>query len=230
MVVCVAPSAPPDAVRRGDRRGMSAELLSLGRLHVARLCHDLGGIAGTLGGTLDLLGGDDPGMQELLRETADTLRRRLRLYGAAWGGSAGEMTQPQLADLLQGAPAVPRVGFDLGALSPAEALPAALVPLALNAALLGTEALPRGGVVRIGGGAAHGLTILPEGRAAAWPPALLRALSGNDPAALLEEVGPRQMLAPLVVMLAAEAGWGVSLPLGGPGAAPLLLAPLPPTR
>lgn len=209
---------------------MSLELLSLGRLHVARLCHDLGGIAGTLGGTLDLIGGDDPGLQDLLRETAQALRLRLRLYAAAWGGSAPDMDVAQLAEVLQGAPAVPRAGFDLEGLAPGAPVPASLVPLVLNAALLGTEALPRGGMVRIGGDARRGMTVLPEGRSAAWPPALLRALSGNDPAALLEEGGPRRMLAPLVVMLAAEAGWCASLALGAPGAAgaaPLLLTPGP---
>lgn len=211
---------------------MSLEMLSLGRLHVARLCHDLGGIAGTLGGTLDLLGGDDPGLQDLLRETAQALRLRLRLYAAAWGASAPDLDPAQLAELLQGAPAVPRVGFDLEGLAPGTALPAGLVPLALNAALLGAEALPRGGTVHLGGDVRQGFTVLPDGRAAAWPPALLRALSGNDAAALLEEGGPRRMLAPLVIMLAAEAGWGASLALGAPGAdgaAPLLLQPGPGT-
>ncbi|MBX9698718.1 MAG: hypothetical protein K2X74_04740 [Acetobacteraceae bacterium] len=212
------------------RSGMSVEMLSLGRLHVARLCHDLGGIAGTLGGTLDLLGSDDPGMQDLLRETALALRLRLRLYAAAWGAAAVDLDAAQFEELLQGAPAVPRVTFDLAALVQGQRIPAGLVPLALNAALLGTEALPRGGVVRLGGSAGQGLSILPQGRGAAWPPSLLRALAGNDPAALLEEGGPRRMLAPLVVMLAAEAGWHAALALGAPGsegAAPLLLSPGP---
>lgn len=209
---------------------MNQDLLGLGRLHVARICHDLGGIAGTLGGTLDLVGGDDPAMQDLLRESAQTLRQRLRLYAAAWGGGAEAMDAARLRDLLMGAPASPRVGFDLDGLAPGGMVPDALVPLVLNAALLGTEALPRGGAVRVSGDAGRGFAVLPEGRNAAWPPALLRALAGNDPVALLEEGGPRRMLAPLLVMLAAEAGWGTALALGAPGAegaAPLVLSPNP---
>lgn len=207
---------------------MSQDILDLGRMHVARICHDLGGIVGTLGGTLDLVGGDDPTMQDLLRDSAQTLRQRLRLYAAAWGGGAEAMDAIRLRELLLGAPASPRVGFDLDGVAPGSALPPALVPLVLNVALLGTEALPRGGTVRLSGDPGRGFSVLPEGRAAAWPPALLRALAGNDPLALLEEGGPRRMLAPLVVMLAAEAGWSVSLALGAPGAegaAPLLLVP-----
>lgn len=207
---------------------MSQDLLGLGRLHVARICHDLGGIAGTLGGTLDLVGGDDPAMHDLLRESAQTLRQRLRLYAAAWGGGADAMDAARLRELLLGAPASPRVAFDLDGVAPGTALSAALVPLVLNAALLGAEALPRGGTVRVSGDPQRGFTVLPEGRSAAWPPALLRALAGNDPAALLEEGGPRRMLAPLVVMLAAEAGWSASLALGArgtEGAAPLMLTP-----
>jgi histidine phosphotransferase ChpT len=207
---------------------MNQDLLGLGRLQMARICHDLGGIAGTLGGTLDLLGGDDPALLDLLRESAQTLRRRLRLYAAAWGGGAEAMDAGRLRELLLGAPAVPRVTFDLDNVAPEGAVPAALVPLVLNAALLGSEALPRGGTVRLSGDPGRGFAVLPEGRNAAWPPGLLRILAGNDPRALLEEGGPRRILAPLVVMLAAEAGWTASLALGGPGAegaAPLMLIP-----
>lgn len=205
---------------------MTMQVLSLGQLVAARLCHDLGGVAGTLGGTLDLLEGGDPALLELLRETAQVLRTRLRLYAAAWGGAAAEMEAAQLAELLQGSPAVPRVAFGLETLSPGAALPAELVPLALNAALLGAEALPRGGQVRMAGDARNGLTVVAEGRAAAWPPALLRALSGAEPAALLEELGPRHLVAPMLVLLAGGVGWRVSLALGPPGlAAPLMLVP-----
>jgi histidine phosphotransferase ChpT len=206
---------------------MRLELLGLGRVHVARLCHDLGGVAGTLAGTLDLADGSDPSLRSLLRDTAETLRLRLRLFAAAWGGAVSDMTAQQLAELLQGAPAVPRAGFDVGSLSPGTPLPARLVPLALNVALLGTEALPRGGTVRLAGDAAQGLTVMPEGRTAAWPRALLRGLSGTDPALVIEEEGPRAMLAPLVLLCAAEIGWSVSLAFASDtaSAAPLLLTP-----
>ena len=105
-------------------------------------------------------------------------------------------------------------------------LPAALVPLVLNAALLGAEALPRGGTVTLAGSPAEGLVVCLDGRGAAWPAGLLALLGGGTAEAALRE-GPRLVLAPLL-LLAAEAGWMLSLAQetgAGTGAPPLLLGP-----
>ena len=191
----------------------------------ARLCHDLGGAAGTLAGTLDLAEEGDAEMLGLARETAGILRQRLRLLAMAWGGAAADAGAATLAGLLAAAPAAPRVGFRLDHLSPDGDLPAALVPLALNAALLGAEALPRGGTVTLEGTPATGLVVRIEGRDAAWPPGLLALLAGDDLAAALRQ-GPRRVLAPLLLALAAEAGWALSLVQGrDPGTPSLLLGP-----
>lgn len=200
---------------------------SLARLLAARLCHDLGGAVSTLAGTLDLADPGDPSMLDIARESAQTLRARLRLYAAAWGISATELDGAGLEALLAAAPASPRVRFAAEQVAPGGSLPAALVPIALNAALLGAEALPRGGMVHLQGDATSGLLVWPEGASAAWPPALLGALSGQPLDRLLEE-GPRRVLVPLLLEFAAEAGWQVSLGLGGPaaaGCAPLSVAP-----
>ena len=117
----------------------------LARTLSARLCHDLGGAVGALAGTLDLVGEGDAELLGLARDTATALRQRLRLYAAAWGGAAADADGASLALLLEAAPAAPRVRFRLDHLAPGGRLAAALVPLALNAALLGAEALPRGG-------------------------------------------------------------------------------------
>jgi histidine phosphotransferase ChpT len=99
------------------------------------------------------------------------------------------------------------------------------VPLALYAAMLGAETLPRGGVLHLGGDAREGLVVWPEGRDAAWPAPLPELLAGGSPGEALE-AGPRRVLAPLLLALVAEAGWEATLGLGGgAGAAPLLLAP-----
>jgi histidine phosphotransferase ChpT len=204
----------------------------LARLLAARLCHDLGGAVGTLGGTLDLVRDGEGEMLALAQETAGALRQRLRLYAAAWGEATPDADAAALARLLEGSPAAPRVRFQLNHLAPGAVVPGALIPLALNAALLAAEALPRGGSVTLAGSAEAGLYACPEGRDAAWPPALLALLAGADPAAVLEE-GPRRVLAPLLLSLAAEAGWSVSLAHGpeqgaaAGGVPPLLLAPIP---
>ena len=198
--------------------------LHLAQLLCARLCHDLGGAVGTLGSTLDLAGGGDEALQALARETAGMLRLRLRLYTAAWGLPGEDHTAEELAGLLAAAPASPRVRFDLAGLARGGSLPGTLVPLALNAALLGAEALPRGGVVALSGGA-EGLVVLPEGQGATWPPGLTTMLTQGAVEPLVEQ-GPRRVLTPLLGRLAAAAHWEISFALGaGPGLMPLVIAP-----
>ncbi|WP_149539066.1 histidine phosphotransferase family protein [Siccirubricoccus phaeus] len=195
----------------------------LSRLVAARLCHDLGGVVGSLSGTLDMLSQGDAELLALSRESATALRLRLRLYGAAWGMGSGTLDAPAIGELLLGAPAFPRVQFALAGLSVAGPVPAELVPLVLNAALLGAEALPRGGTVHVAGDAAAGFTILPEGRSVAWPAALLRLLADDDLDAAMAE-GPRRMVVPLLAVLAAAEGYALSLALGVGPAPPLVLA------
>jgi histidine phosphotransferase ChpT len=165
-------------------------------------------------------------MIALSQETATILRQRLRLYATAWGGPGGEADAAGLAALLEGAPAWPRVRFVLDRLAPGTMLPAGVVPIALNAALLAAEALPRGGTVVLSGSAEAGLVTWPEGQGAAWPAPFLALLGGAEPDGVLEG-GPRRILAPLLLALAAEAGWEVSLGLAA-GNAPPPLTLLPP--
>jgi histidine phosphotransferase ChpT len=200
---------------------------TLAQTLAARLCHDLGGAVGTLTGTLELVRDGDAEMLDLARETAATLHQRLRLFALAWGGAAADAGAASLAPLLAASPAAPRVAFQLHHLWPGAELPAALVPLVLNAALLGAEALPRGGTVTLAGSPAEGLVVCLDGRGAAWPAGLLALLGGGTAEAALRE-GPRRVLAPLLLALAAEAGWALSLAQetgAGTGAPPLLLGP-----
>src|SRR4051812_3512126 len=196
--------------------------LRLARLLAARLCHDLSGAVGSLSGTLDLVGQGDPEMLSLSRETATALRQRLRLYTVAWGGPTTGHEGAAIGELLLGAPASPRVRFAVEALSPAGAVPPDYVPLVLNAALLGADALPRGGVVHLAGCAEAGFTVLPQGRNVAWPADLVQLLAGGDPEAALA-AGPRRVVVPLLLAQAAELGWQLSLAMGGGPVAPLVL-------
>ncbi|MBL6079296.1 hypothetical protein JMJ56_14855 [Belnapia sp. T18] len=198
---------------------------SLARTLCARLCHDLGGAIGSLAGALDLLPKAGDELLEVAQESAIALRRRLRLYGAAWGGPTEAMEPAAMEVLLGGAPAAPRVRFDLSGMERAVALPAPLVSIALNAALLAAEALPRGGTVRLSGSALDGLMVLPGADLgappAAWPAGFLALMAGQAQPL----PGPREVLGPLLHALVAEAGWSASLALGGTQAAALLLTP-----
>ena len=196
----------------------------LTQLLCARLCHDLGGAIGTITGMLDLIETSEDEALSVARDAASDLRRRLKLYSAAWGQSAQDMEAADIAELLAGSPAAARVRFLVEAFLPAF-LPGPVVSMALNAALLAADALPRGGAVHVAGGAEGGLAIWPEGINAAWPQELLATLSG---AAVEESLasGPRRAQVPWLVTLATQAGWQVSLGLGaGQGVPPLLLAP-----
>ncbi len=180
--------------------------LQLSQLVCARLCHDLGGAVGTLAGVLDLVEGEGEAIT-LGRDTANELRRRLQLYSAAWGSPREDMTAAAVAELLAGSPAAQRVQFDLSGLAPGP-FSGEFGRLLLNAALLGAEALPRGGQVAVAGGPESAVTITPSGRSVAWPAALPAAIAAPG---TVPDGGPRQVIAPLLLLLAMLAGRDVAL-------------------
>jgi histidine phosphotransferase ChpT len=205
--------------------------LRLAQLISARLCHELGGPVGTVEGSLGFLGAGlgAAGEAEALsvaREGAEALRRRLRLYRAAWGAGVADMGVPEMLDLVDGVVAGGRARVEV-AFAGEPVLPAALAHLLLNAVLLAGEALPRGGTVRLAGDPAAEVAVLPEGPGAAWPRGLATALAagGLDP----DDPAPsaRAVQAPFLVALAAASGARLSLTLGGLEPAPLLIAAPP---
>lgn len=168
----------------------------------ARLCHDLVGPLGTLAGALDLLN-EDPEAAALAREAAASLRARLQLWRAACGAGTGPMTPAEMAELLDGV-MNGRATADLTGLPAGHSFAAPVAQLLLVAAMVGGEALPRGGVVRLLAGPEE-IAVCPEGRVLAWPPALTDALEGRP------VEGPRAVLGPILGHLAEAAGWRISL-------------------
>jgi len=194
-------------------------LLSLSQDLCARICHDIGGPLGALSGALDLAEAEPVEALSVARDGATAMRLRLRLWRAVAGAGAGPLGRSGLAELLDGALSSGRVAADLSGLSE-EPLPAPLAQVALAAVMLAGESLPRGGTVHLAG-EASGLAVWPEGRNAAWPHALAAALAGD------EVGGPRDVMAPLLLHLAAEAGMVPALAMGRDGvAAPLTLMPV----
>jgi histidine phosphotransferase ChpT len=190
------------------------DVLSLAQDLCARICHDLGGPLGALSGALDLAEEAPEEALSVAREGADAMRRRLKLWRAAAGAGIGPLGRQGIGELLEDTLANGRVMADLAGL-PETPLPAPLAQALLAAAMLGSEALPRGGIIHLAGGE-EGVAIWPEGRNAAWPPALTATLVGEVMA------GPRDVLAPLLVQLVAAAGMESSLAMGGGGAVPPL--------
>jgi hypothetical protein len=187
----------------------------LAQLLGARLTHDL---AGPLG-TIMAAGGSAEGAA-LLEETVAELRLRFRLYAVVFG-EAEALCWADLQALLAGAPGAHRIAFHFE-FPPQAKLDPALAQIVLAAAMLGAEALPRGGALRITPLGGAGLVVLPEGRVAAWPHALIERLAGMAPAGADT---PRALLAPWLIALAEAAQCRLSLGMGRPGLPPLLLQP-----
>ncbi|MFT8245871.1 histidine phosphotransferase family protein [Roseomonas sp. BN140053] len=189
--------------------------LALAQDLCARICHDLGGPLGSVTAALDLLG-QEPEATEVARDGARISTRRLHLWRVVAGAGGGPLGRQGIAELLDGALPGGRTQPDVSGLPP-EDLPAETARAVLAAVMLGAEALPRGGVVHVAG-TANGLAVWPEGRNASWPHALTATLAGEAVS------GPREVLSPLLLRLAARAGLRMSLLLGqSAGCAPLML-------
>jgi histidine phosphotransferase ChpT len=184
----------------------------------ARLCHDLVGPLGTVGGAMALLE-EEPDAAELAQEAAGVLRRRLEFWRAACGAGTGPLDLATLGTLVEGVLAGGRARLDSSALPPDRVLPAPVAQLVLVAAMLAAEGLPRGGVVRLAPEGGEALALRLDGAQAAWPPALAASLQGQAGA------GPRAVLGAMLPRLAGLAGWTAGLV---PGAEPpaLVLSPL----
>lgn len=194
----------------------------LTELVAARICHDLGSPVASL--TALLPQAADPAAKEIVDDTARELRARLQLMAAVFG-LPDELDWPGVARLLAGAPMAHRVAFSLPAR--AGALPSSQTRVALAGLLLAAECLPRGGTVHASEPARGLLALRPEGRDAAWPDVLLELLAGGSLSAALAH-GPRRVLAPWLVSVAAAEGQSVSLAFpAGPGIAALTIAPAP---
>ncbi|MCU0886557.1 MAG: histidine phosphotransferase family protein [Rubritepida sp.] len=193
----------------------------LAALVAARVCHDLGSPLASLSALLPQAA--DPAAHAVVSEAAGELRTRLKLFAALFG-ACDELTWADVAALLAGAPMAHRVRFALPA--GGAPLPPGLARLTLAALLLAAEALPRGGVVHATPTAPSGLALRCEGRQVDWSPTLLDLIAGGTIEAALAE-GPRRLLAPWVMLLAAEEGQGVSIVLpAGAGEPALRIAPL----
>ncbi|MFM7611122.1 MAG: histidine phosphotransferase family protein [Alphaproteobacteria bacterium] len=197
--------------------------LRLTRLIGLRLCHDLGGLAGTIGNALEMLNDAGAEAADLAGEAADMLRRRLLLWRSVLG-SGEARTLGAVLSLLKGQIAGGRAHLEIGDLPEETALSETMVPLLLSGLLVAGEALPRGGVVRLSGDLQREIMILPIGAAAAWSPVVVRHAAG---AALPAEISSRDALAMWLSISAGAAGVTLSLALPPGQAAAALIMTMP---
>lgn len=197
---------------------MTIASLELASLLCSRLCHDLLSPVGALTNGLELLADEkDPDMRakcfELLEQSARVSADKLRFFRLAFGAAGGFGDEVPLAeargliDALVGNNGRIAVNWVLGG----DTLPKAGVKTLLNLALIGIDALVRGGTLDIGAEANDGATeivIRATGPRVAFDPAIGKALDGSLPDA---ELSSKTAPAVMVQVLAASLGGTVQV-------------------
>ena len=182
---------------------------------IARLCHDLSGLIGTVGNALDLLAEEVTGNEVLaFADTASrVLTQRLRLMRTAWGPEIPAMTKTSFRVLIEEPLQSRRVTLDMTHLADNRVFSPAAGRLQLNIILLAADCMPRGGTITLYGqpdGVLTGIESPPNMPPAAWPTELSDCI--NDPSAVLASLGsPRPVQLLLTVMLAASRNLPLSI-------------------
>ncbi|MGH6785392.1 MAG: histidine phosphotransferase family protein [Novosphingobium sp.] len=194
--------------------------LDLASLLASRLCHDLLSPVGAMSNGLELLAEEkDPEMRrrcmELLEASAKASADKLKFFRLAFGAAGGfgdavPVAEPRaLVEALIGESGRTQVSWALGA----EELPKSAVKVLLNLALIGIEALVRGGTLDIGAEVREGaseIAIRAAGPKIAFDPVIGRALGGT----LGEgELTSRTAPAAMIQSLAASLGGGLQYAL-----------------
>lgn len=199
---------------------MSLESVELASLLCSRLCHDLLSPVGALSNGLELLTDEkDPEMRkrcfELLEQSARISADKLKFFRLAFGaaGGFGDMVPVHEAravvDALVGNNGRIEVQWSLAS----DLLPKPAVKTMLNLALIGIEALVRGGTLDIGAELREGaseIVIRASGPRIAFDPVVGRALDGSlDATELSSKTAPAAM----IQQLAASLGGGLQFAL-----------------
>jgi histidine phosphotransferase ChpT len=171
---------------------MAAPPLELASLLCSRLCHDMMSPVGALTNGLELLADEhDPDMRkrcfELLEQSAKTAADKLKFFRLAFGAAGvgpGEPVSVAEAQSLVEALAGTSQRITVNWVLSGDTLPLAAVKTLLNFALIGTQALVRGGQLDLGAEQhEHGVEIVVRATAEriAFDPDVGRALDGSLP-------------------------------------------------
>lgn len=191
---------------------MTTSSLDLASLLCSRLCHDMLSPVGALSNGLELLADEkDPEMRqrcfELLEQSARISADKLKFFRLAFGaaGGFGELVAVNEARVLVDALVAnnPRITVEWAFGS--EAMPKPAIKTLLNFALIGMEALPRGGVLALAAEQRDGaseIVVRSEGPRIAFDRDIGKALEGTLPAhELSSRTAPSAMLAGLAATL-----------------------------
>lgn len=187
---------------------MTTSSIELASLLCSRLCHDMLSPVGALSNGLELLADEkDPDMRqrcfELLEQSARISADKLRFFRLAFGaaGGFGEMVAVNEAKVLIDALVANNARVTLNWALPSDSLPKAAIKTLLNFALIGLEALPRGGTLDIAAEYRDGhseMVVRAAGPRIAFDRTIGSALEGTLPEGeLSSRTAPAAMLAQL---------------------------------
>ncbi len=199
---------------------MTDTSLDLASLLCSRLCHDLLSPVGALSNGLELIAEEkDPEMRkrcfELLEQSAKVSADKLKFFRLAFGaaGGYGDMVPVAEARGVIDALAGNNGRIEVKWAITGDALPKPAVKVMLNLALIGIEALVRGGSLEIGAevrpddnGGASEIVIRAAGSRIAFDENVGRALDGSLPDS---ELSSRTVPAAMIHKLAAGLGGGL---------------------
>jgi histidine phosphotransferase ChpT len=179
------------------------ETIRLVELICARLCHDLGGLIGTVGNALDMVAdsvGQDNEVLAFASAATNALTQRLRLMRAAWGPEAEAIKLAVLVKLVTPALTARRVGLDIRAFPPDSVFSPPIGRVVLNLIVLACDCLPRGGTIVLMG-EPDDLLVRIAGPDAEWPPGFADCMR-DEVAALAALTGARSVQMPLTALFA----------------------------
>jgi histidine phosphotransferase ChpT len=191
--------------------------IDLASLLCSRLCHDLMSPVGALNNGIELLADEtDPEMREkcleLLADSARASANKLKFFRLAFGAAGGfgeEVDTHEAEAALQGLFG-PERRIELGWVVGDDKLPKVAVKVLLNLALLGGDALVRGGRLDVGAERSNGtveLAVRAEGPRILLDP-LLRETRANGATGTVE---PRAAAAWLANALITDVGGSIQL-------------------
>ena len=190
--------------------------LRLVEMMCARLCHDLGGLIGTVGNAIDIVAADDGRDNEVLAfasSAARMLGQRLRLLRAAWGPETDAIRLPALIRLVTPPLAARRIDLDAATLPSDCLFQPSVARIVLNLVVLAIDSLPRGGTIALQGEPGD-LLIRIDGQNAAWPDGFAACMR-DEATALSALTAPHSAQMPLTVLLARSRNLRLS-PAPGP--------------
>ena len=194
-------------------RYMTTSSLELASLLCSRLCHDMLSPVGALSHGVELpADAKDPEMRqrcfELLDQSARISTDKLKFFRLAFGaaGGFGEIVPVAEARALVDGLVSNNARIALNWTLSSESLPKAAIKVLLNFALIGMEALPRGGTLDIAAEFRDGaseIAVRAAGQRIAFDRDVGRALDGSLPAG---ELSSRTAPAAMISQLAGECG------------------------